>query len=78
MNIGTGIGTSIAVFTLGAVLTFALERDAEGINLAAVGVILMLVSVVGLIASVLLWSSWGPYNRERRASMMRERQGPMT
>jgi hypothetical protein len=29
MNIGTSIGTSIAVFTVGAVLTFALERDAE-------------------------------------------------
>jgi hypothetical protein len=78
MNIGTGIGTSIAVFTIGAILTFALEREAEGINLDAVGVILMLVGVVGLVASALFWSSWGPYSRERRASIMRERQGPMT
>lgn len=78
MNIGTSIGTSIAVFAIGAVLTFALERDAEGINLDTVGVILMLVGVVGLIVSALFWSSWGPYNRERRASIMRERQGPMT
>lgn len=64
-----GIGVSIFLIAVGAVLTFALERDAEGINLDAVGIILMLVGIVGLAASMLFWSSWGPYSRQRRETV---------
>jgi len=68
-----GIGISIVLVAVGAVLTFALEREAEGINLDTVGVILMIVGAVGLVVSMLLWSSWGPYNRERRETVVRDR-----
>jgi hypothetical protein len=44
-----GDGTSEA----GAILTFALEREAEGIDLDAVGIILMIVGLVGLAISAL-------------------------
>jgi hypothetical protein len=71
-------GISIALIAVGAILTFALEREAEGINLDTVGIILMIVGVVGLAASALFWSSWGPYNRERRRTVIHERQGPLT
>jgi hypothetical protein len=71
-------GISIALIAVGAILTFALEREAEGINLDTVGIILMIVGVVGLAASALFWSNWGPYNRDRRGTVIRERQGPMT
>jgi uncharacterized YccA/Bax inhibitor family protein len=71
-------GLSIALIAVGAVLTFALEREAEGINLDAVGIILMIVGVIGLVISALFWSNWGPYSRERRGTIIRERQGPMT
>jgi hypothetical protein len=67
-----GIGISIVLVAVGAVLTFALERQAEGINLDAVGVILMLVGGIGLIASMLFWSSWGPYGRARRATVVHD------
>jgi len=66
-----GIGISIVLIAVGAVLTFALEREAEGINLDTVGIILMLVGAVGLVVSMLFWSSWGPYNRQRRESVIR-------
>ena len=63
-----GIGISIVLVAIGAVLTFALEREAEGINLNMVGGIMMIVGGVGLIVSMLFWSSWGPYGRDRRST----------
>ena len=71
-----GIGFSIFLVAVGAVLTFALERDAEGINLDTVGIILMVVGVIGLVVSMLFWSSWGPYNRSRTATVVTEREVP--
>ena len=67
-----GIGVSIVLVAVGAVLTFALERQVEGINLDTVGIILMLVGATGLIVSMLFWSSWGPYSRERRGTVVRD------
>jgi hypothetical protein len=61
-----GIGVSVFLIALGAILTFALEVDAEGINLDTVGIILMIVGVLGLLASMLFWSSFAPFRRERR------------
>jgi hypothetical protein len=43
-----GISLSLAFFTLGAVLTFAVDAHPSGLDISAVGVILMLVSLVGL------------------------------
>ncbi|MCK9924982.1 hypothetical protein MXD61_24470 [Frankia sp. AgPm24] len=43
-----GIPLSLAFFTLGAVLTFAVRSDPSGLDLDSVGIILMLVSLVGL------------------------------
>ncbi|MGI8707122.1 MAG: DUF6458 family protein [Actinomycetota bacterium] len=61
-----GIGVSVFLFAIGAILTFALEVDAEGINLDTVGIILMIVGVVGFLASMLFWSSFAPFRRETR------------
>jgi hypothetical protein len=58
-----GIGVSIFLVAVGAILTFALETDADGINLDTVGIILMIVGAIGLLASMVFWSSW----RDRRA-----------
>ena len=57
-----GIGVSIFLIAVGAVLTFALEADADGINLDTVGIILMVVGAIGLLISMTVLSSW----RERR------------
>ncbi|HEY8544710.1 MAG TPA: DUF6458 family protein [Acidimicrobiales bacterium] len=71
-------GISIALIAIGAILTFALEREAEGINLDIVGIILMLVGVLGLVVSALFWSSWSPYARSRRTTVVREREDPLS
>lgn len=49
-----GMGTSIFLIALGAILKFAVTDTVSGIELATVGVILMVVGVVGLLIS-LLW-----------------------
>ena len=61
-----GIGVSVFLIAVGAILTFALEVDAEGINLNTVGIILMIVGILGLLASMLFWSSFAPFRRETR------------
>lgn len=49
-----GTGTSIFLIALGAILKFAVTASVSGIELATVGVILMVVGIVGLAIS-LIW-----------------------
>jgi membrane-bound ClpP family serine protease len=60
-----GIGFSIFLFVVGAILTFAVEVDASGFNINTVGIILMVGGLLGLFASVLAWSSFSPWRRRR-------------
>ena len=56
-----GLGTSIFVIAVGALMTFAVNVDnSNGFNINNAGVILMIVGAVGLIASVIIW---GPRTR---------------
>ncbi|MER7457074.1 DUF6458 family protein [Micromonospora sp. NPDC126480] len=50
-----GIGTSIFLLALGAILTFALDATLAGVNLDVVGWILMAAGVLGLIMTTLVW-----------------------
>ncbi|MEW2380499.1 DUF6458 family protein [Micromonospora sp. NPDC047707] len=50
-----GIGTSIFLLALGAILTFALDATLAGIDLDVVGWILMAAGVLGLIMTTLVW-----------------------
>ena len=49
-----GIGVSIFLIAVGAILTFALETDVEGIDLDTVGIILMVAGVIGLLFNIWL------------------------
>jgi predicted membrane channel-forming protein YqfA (hemolysin III family) len=69
-----GIGVSIFLLAVGAILAFAVEVTAEGVNLNTVGVILMVVGGIGLLFSMLFWSSWSPYRRDDRTTVVRERE----
>jgi hypothetical protein len=59
-----GIGASIFMIAIGAILAFAVEANTRGIDLNMVGVILLIVGVIGLLLSMLFWSSWSPYRRQ--------------
>ena len=65
-----GIGVSVFLLAVGAIMTFALETDAEGINLNTVGLILMGVGILGLLFTMLVLNS--PTRREER-TVVRER-----
>ncbi|MBV8236636.1 MAG: hypothetical protein JO050_05600 [Acidimicrobiia bacterium] len=64
-----GIGTSIFLIAVGAILAFAVNVRTNGIDLQTVGVILMLVGVIGAILSAIFWSSWGGFGGYRRTAV---------
>lgn len=52
-----GIGGSLFLVALGAILYFAVSVEAEGFNLNTIGLILMIVGVVGLILTMIMTAS---------------------
>ncbi|HEU5085158.1 MAG TPA: DUF6458 family protein [Acidimicrobiales bacterium] len=58
-----GIGVSLFLLALGAILTFAVEAEVEGLELETVGVILMVVGALGMLLSMMFWSTWGGVHR---------------
>ncbi|MHB1535600.1 MAG: DUF6458 family protein [Acidimicrobiales bacterium] len=63
-----GIGTSIFLIAVGAILKFAITVTTNGFNLNTIGVILMIVGAIGLVLSLVFFNSWGGgmYRRQRR------------
>ena len=68
-----GIGVSIFLLAVGAILAFAVEATVEGLDIAMVGVILMIVGAIGLLFSLLFWSSWAGGTREERTIIRDDR-----
>lgn len=60
-----GISLSILLVAVGAVLTWAVSAEVSGLDLTAVGVILMIVGILGLLVSLVFWSSWGGFGGVR-------------
>ncbi len=58
-----GIGVSLFLLAVGAILAFAVDVTTEGFNIDTVGVILMIVGAIGLLLSLMFWSSWGGWHR---------------
>lgn len=50
-----GIGASIAMIAIGAIIKYALPGSVLGIHLGVIGVILMIVGVLGLAVTVLVF-----------------------
>jgi hypothetical protein len=56
-----GLGVSLILIAVGAILTWAVDVHANGLNINAIGVILMIVGLIGFVLSLAFWSSWwGP------------------
>lgn len=54
-----GLGVSIFLIALGAILAFAVQYELSGLDIQVVGWILLVVGIVGLVLSMIFWSSWG-------------------
>lgn len=58
-----GIGASLFLLAVGAICYWALEFDVAGIDIDAIGMILMVIGALGLVLSLLFWSSFSPMRR---------------
>jgi len=58
-----GTGVSLFFIAVGAILTFAIDGNTDGFNLDAVGVILMVIGLLGLLWSLIVWDDWRPLRR---------------
>jgi hypothetical protein len=56
-----GLGVSIFLIAVGAILTWAVNTSVSGLELNTIGVILMVVGILGLVLSMIFWSSWGGF-----------------
>jgi len=68
-----GIGVSLFLIAVGAILDFAVDVQTSGFDLHTMGVILMTVGAVGLLWSLLVWGFWSENRRGDRV-VPRERE----
>ena len=68
-----GIGVSLFLLAVGAILTFAVEVTASGFNINTIGVILMIVGGLGLLLTMLFWSDTAPLGTRRRTVVREDR-----
>ena len=61
-----GIGVSLILIAVGAVLAFAVHVTTTGFDVNTVGYILLIVGAVGALISLVFWSSWGGVGGRRR------------
>jgi hypothetical protein len=61
-----GIGVSIFLLAVGAILTFAINVSASGFDVDTVGIILMGAGALGLLLTLAFWSSLSPWSRRHR------------
>jgi Domain of unknown function (DUF6458) len=57
-------GTSLLLIAVGAVLAIAVNYQAQGLDINAVGVILMIVGGIGLLMSLLFLASFAPFRTD--------------
>ena len=69
-----GLGVGIFLAAIGAVLAFAVHTTVSGIDIHAIGWILLIVGIVGIVLSMIFWSSWaGPgYWTRRRTTYVED------
>jgi hypothetical protein len=71
-----GVGTSIVLIAIGAILDFAVKVHSTSFNINTIGLILMIVGAAGLLLSLLFWNSWGGFGHSyARRSVYRDGQG---
>ncbi len=56
-----GISLSILLIAVGAILAWAVDAQVAGIDIQVAGIILVIVGAIGLVASLIFWSSWGGF-----------------
>jgi hypothetical protein len=68
-----GIGVSILLTAAGAILVLAVDASVAGIDVTAIGWILLIVGAIGTLLSSMLWSAWGSFARRDKERVIRTR-----
>ena len=63
-----GIGVSLVLIAAGAILAFAVHASSGTFNVHTIGIILLVVGAIGLVISMIFWSSWGGFGRDRETN----------
>ncbi len=74
-----GLGVGLFLAAAGAVLAFAVSDTVSGVNIHAIGWILLIVGLVGIVLSMIFWSSWagpGYFTSRRRTTYVDEGPPP--
>ena len=66
-----GIGGSIFLLAVGAILAFAVNANISGIDINVIGWILMAAGLIGLVITLWFWNS------RRRTVVTRQTQSPV-
>jgi Domain of unknown function (DUF6458) len=71
-----GIGVSLILIAIGAILIWAVNADVSGVELTTVGWILLIIGIAGALISLIFWSSWGGVGGRRREVVYDDRPPP--
>jgi hypothetical protein len=71
-----GIGVSLILIAVGAILAFAVNAEVSGLEIETVGWILLVVGIVGALLSIVFWSSWGGVGGRRRETVVYDDRPP--
>jgi hypothetical protein len=69
-----GIGTSLFLIAVGAILYFAVNADLSGLEISTIGLILMVVGVIGLLISLFFMSSLRRGSATSERTVVRDRE----
>jgi hypothetical protein len=75
-----GVAVGLILLAFGAILTWAVDAEVSGLDVTAVGVILMIVGLLVVLLDIFWWRSWTWYaagpTRSRR-TYVRDTRAPV-
>lgn len=71
------VGVSLLLVAAGAILIWGVTGEASGIDVDAIGVILIVVGIIGFVLSLLFWERWGWGGPTRRRTAYVEGSAPV-
>ena len=67
-----GLGVSLFLIAIGLILWLAVSAEVSGIDINMVGLILVVIGAIGLLISMIFWSTWGGVGGWRRDTVIRD------
>ena len=68
-----GLTASLLLSAVGALLIWGVSATVSGLDVHAIGAIVLVVGIIGFVLSMFFWSTWGGFAGSRRAAVVRDR-----